>query len=312
MLEKIAKTMTDQSKDAAKPVAAHEAEVLPHAPWLRRFPLLSPTLPPATHTNAYLIGNEAMLLVDPGAHDAAENDSMLQIIDASQREGRHLSGIFLTHHHNDHMAGTAYLQARLAVPIFAHPLTAERLVSRGLVIERLVHEGDRLPFGPAGGGFTALHTPGHAPGHLCLFDEAGGGLIAGDMIASVGTILVSPTDDGDMGLYLQSLERLAELCRTYRQKSGQPLRLWPAHGASIPDGEPWLRFYIAHRLERESRVIAALRPTGLDLDALWPIVYADKPDVPPPLAKLSLLAHLQKLSRDGRAEEQQGLWSLRE
>jgi ribonuclease/clavin/mitogillin len=302
VVRKSAKAMSDQTIDAA------QAEVFPKAPWLRRFPLLSPTLPPATHTNAYLLGERQLLLVDPGAKDPVENDRMLEIIDALRRDEHELHGIFLTHHHNDHMAGTAYLRARLGVPILAHPLTAERVEPRGLVVDRLVHEGDRLPYGPR--GFTALLTPGHAPGHLCLYDEAGGGLIAGDMIASVGTILISPMDDGDMQIYLQSLERLVELGRAHLARTGETLRLWPAHGASIADGEPWLRFYIAHRLEREARVVAALRPEGQGLDVLWPIVYADKPGVPPPLAVMSLLAHLQKLLREGRAAERQGLWSL--
>lgn len=309
----VAKVMTHE-KDAERQASSAEAlatqdEVRSEAPWLRRFPLLSPTLPPATHTNAYLLGQGELLLVDPGAREPAVNERMLERIAELRRQGERVSGIFLTHHHHDHMAGAAYFKEQLAVPVYAHPLTAERVSRRGFSVENMVHEGALLPFSRPGSGFRALHTPGHAPGHLCLLDEAGGGIIAGDMVASIGTIVIAPMDDGDMGIYIESLERLAALCAEHEARTGEKLRLWPAHGASVPDGEKLLRFYITNRRKREALVLEALRGKPAQLSDLLPVVYADKPDADPRLAVLSLLAHLQKLLREGRVQVDDGVWS---
>lgn len=272
-------------------------------PWIRRWPLRSPTLPPALHTNAYLFGEGGLLVVDPGSPDADENDSFLDAAAELVRAGHPIEAIFLTHHHPDHVAGAGYLQARLGVPIWAHAVTAERLAGR-IAVARTVAEGEQLPFGPS--GCTALHTPGHAPGHLCLLDGAGGGLIAGDMVASLGTILVNPLDDGDMGVYLASLERLLALA-----ESRGSLRLWPAHGASVSEGAELLRFYIWHRRMREEKVLDALRRGAGDVMALVPTAYSDKPDVDPRLAAVALLAHLHKLRDDGVARvDEKGVWEL--
>ncbi len=291
-------------------------EVAAATPWLRRFPLRSQTLPPATHTNAYLLGEDELLLIDPGSSEASENDRLLAELaelrrpDAEARAGagHRVTAIFLTHHHIDHVSGTAYLQERLHVPLYAHPRTAELLSAQGLKVDRLVEDGERLAYGRA--GCTALYTPGHAVGHLCLLDGAGAGLIAGDMVASVGTILINPGDGGDMALYLQSLERLLRLAQATPSLDSPSLRLWPAHGPSVGQGEGLLRFYLRHRQEREERVVAALQKGAATLKNLWPVVYADKPDVHPGLAGASLMAHLKKLEREGRARVNGETWSL--
>ena len=148
-------------------------------------------------------------------------------------------------------------------------------------------------------GATAVFTPGHAEGHLCF--EVGAATIAGDMVAGVGTILIDPSE-GDMALYLASLERL--LARPAAM-------LLPAHGPAIPDGPAKLREYLAHRRMREDRVVAALpaRSTGATLDELVAQAYSDTPRALWPLAERSLRAHLDKLVRDGRAREVAGRWS---
>src|SRR5207249_8925613 len=125
-------------------------------------------------------------------------------------------------HHLHHVAGAASPAARLGLRVWAHPETARLLAGR-LAVDRLVEEGERLPFGP--GGFAALHTPGHAPGHLVLLDERTRAAVVGDMVASVGTIIIDPPD-GDMRLYLSSLERLRALDLRW---------LLPAHGEPIGD-----------------------------------------------------------------------------
>jgi glyoxylase-like metal-dependent hydrolase (beta-lactamase superfamily II) len=143
-----------------------------------------------------------------------------------------------------------------------------------------------------------VHTPGHADGHLCF--ELGVATIAGDMVAGVGTILIDPSE-GDMALYLGSLERL--LARP-------PAMLLPAHGPPIADGPSKLREYLSHRRMREDRVLAALTPEPATLAALLPVAYGDTPKILWPLAGRSMLAHLDKLARDGRARDDgSGRWS---
>jgi hydroxyacylglutathione hydrolase len=107
-------------------------------------------------------------------------------------------------------------------------------------------------------------------------------------------VIVDPPE-GDMADYLDSLRRLASL---------KPGVIYPAHGPVVPAGPEKISGYIAHRLEREERVVSALRSKGPATAAeLVPDSY---PDVKPelyPLAERSLLAHLGKLVREGRARK---------
>jgi ribonuclease/clavin/mitogillin len=262
------------------------------APWIRVLPLRTPTLPPATHTNCYIIGDEQLLVIDPASPYDDERARLDQIVQLHNKEGRQIAAIFLTHHHVDHVSGAAHLAERTGAPIWAHAETAARL--RGRVnVARHVGDDERLPFGPA--GLIARFTPGHAPGHLCLHDEAAGAIVAGDMVASTGTIIIEPDDGGDMSIYLDSLRRLRRLVDEGARC------LLPAHGPAITDAAAKLDFYVAHRLEREARVLAALDDTPRTVAELVPPAY---PDVPPqiyPLAARSLLAHLRKLEHDRRA-----------
>jgi glyoxylase-like metal-dependent hydrolase (beta-lactamase superfamily II) len=272
-----------------------ETPFLPQAPWLRRLPVRTPTLPPATHTNVYVVGEERLLVVDPASPWPEEQAALDRFLD--ELPGR-VEAIALTHHHLDHVSGAGHLARRLGVPIAAHAETARRLDGR-LAIDRPLDEGQRLPYGPA--GLLVLHTPGHAPGHVVLIDEHSGSVIAGDMVASIGTIIIDPPD-GDMAVYLASLERLRTLAAR---------RLLPAHGDPIDDPERLLSFYIAHRLEREARVVAALAAGAAPVDELVPRAY---PDVAPalyPLAARSLLAHLIKLRDEGRAIDNGDVWAPR-
>ncbi len=265
-------------------------QVVPQAPWIRRIPLRSPTLPPATHTNAYVVGEGDVLVVDPGTPWSDASASLFDTLRELVAAGHRLRAVLLTHHHFDHVSGAAELVREFSLPLWAHAETAARLSGRldVPVSRHLVHD-EILPFGPR--GLRVLHTPGHAPGHVCLLDEAQGGLLAGDMVASQGTIIVAPSDDGDMALYLSSLRMLLGL---------GPLRIWPAHGVAVEDGEKLLARYLAHRLLREEKVVRALLLGEKTMAALLPLAYDDTPAALHPLAKESLWAHLLALIAEGR------------
>lgn len=268
---------------AAAPVAVADAPpVLERvAPGIRVLALRTPTLPPAAHTNVYLVGPDAgpVAVVDPGSpypDQQAALDAVLAQLPVEL--------VVLTHHHGDHVGGATALAARWGVPVAAHPATAERL--EGVVaVTRLIDDGERVH------GMTAVHTPGHAAGHLCF--AVGGALIAGDMVAGIGTILIDP-GEGDMAQYLASLAAL--LARP-------AARLLPAHGPVIADGPAKLREYLVHRQMREDRVVAALGDAPRTIEELLPAAYGDTPRPLWPLAARSLHAHLIKLVREGRASE---------
>lgn len=287
--------MTDSaaaSSSSPNLVRADLPQTVPSAPWIRRIPLRSPTLPPATHTNAYVLGESELVVVDPGSPWPDAQAELVATLRTLESQGQKLSAVVLTHHHFDHVSGAMELAAEFSVPVWAHEQTARRLASRPeLRIDQLLREGDVLRLGPA--GFSVLHTPGHAPGHICLIDQAGGGVIAGDMVASQGTIIVSPQDDGDMALYLASLRRLLSLGAQ---------RIWPAHGIAVEDGDKLVGRYLEHRLLREHKVVRALETGAETIDALLPLAYDDTPVALYPLAQESLLAHLLALVTTGRVE----------
>jgi glyoxylase-like metal-dependent hydrolase (beta-lactamase superfamily II) len=269
------------------------------APWIRVLPVRTPTLPPATRTNCYIVGETGRTVaIDPATPYADEQARLDAYV---EREGIRLEAVVLTHHHVDHVGDAARLAAKHGVPVWAHRETAARVGGR-VQISRTLDDGERLDYGP--GGLRAVFTPGHAPGHLCFVDAAAKAIVAGDMVASVGTIIVEPDDSGDMRLYVESLRRLK------REVDGGATTLLPAHGPPIADGGARLDFYVAHRLEREGRVAAALGDAPATVAELVPSAY---PDVAPPLYPLaarSLLAHLYKLEYEGRARRHDdGRWS---
>jgi ribonuclease/clavin/mitogillin len=263
-------------------------------PGVLMFPLATATLPPASTTNAYLLGHGEAVLVDPGAGDPAEIERLAHALEAArERLGRRTTAIWLTHHHRDHVGGVAELRRLLAVPVLAHAATAERLAAAGVTVDGELRDGDRLVLaGDPAMTVHVVHTPGHARGHLCFFDEDGGSLLAGDMVAGIGTIVIDPPE-GDMDDYLASLEKLLAL---------SPRTLFPGHGPAVRDAAGKLREYIDHRLWREARVLAAWNEGRRQPAEMLPTVYDDAPEQALPLAERQILAHLTRLRRAGRLD----------
>ena len=260
-------------------------------PGVLLFPLVVQTLPPATTVNCYLLGFGAGVLVDPGASSELEIARLKEGLAVAESSlGRRATAIWLTHHHPDHIGGVAQLAAHLGVPVLAHEQTAGRLAARGIAVERLLHDGERIVLpGDPPMAVRVVHTPGHARGHLCFFDEEGGSLLAGDMVAGLGMIVVDPPE-GDMDDYLASLEKMIELV---------PRTLFPGHGPAVLDAVAKLREYLKHRLWREERVLEAAR-RGQTPREMLPTVYDDVPPVAYPLAERQILAHLERLRRAGK------------
>ncbi len=270
------------------PIREHIVERIEFQRGLILVPLRTPTLPPATHTNCFLLGDSELWVVDPGSPWPEEQAILREALDLLAAEGRKAVGVLLTHHHLDHTGGAELLRAELGIPIAA---TAETEQALNFGVDRVLRDGERFEVGPR--GWRALHLPGHTRGHLCLVEDESGAVIAGDLVAGVGTVIIDPPE-GDMSDYLSSLDRLLA------QKPGA---IFPAHGPVVPGGALKLEQYRAHRLEREKLVLAALarRTVPATPAELVPAAY---PDVKPelyPLAERSLLAHLHKLVKEGTA-----------
>lgn len=236
-----------------------------------------------------------MLLVEPATPYEDEQRAWIAWAKGLASRGRRLVAIVATHHHPDHVGGLDVLSRELGVPVWVHEETAARVDARArAVIARRLLDGEAIDLaGPTDERWRVVVTPGHAPGHVCLFEERTRTVIVGDMVASVGTILIAP-DDGDMAEYLAQLERLARLDASVAL---------PAHGDPIDDPTALFRKYVAHRLGREARVLAAVAaagPSGGAVASLVPVAYDDTPAHLWPIAMLSLEAHLEKLVRDGK------------
>jgi len=263
------------------------------APGVARLPLRTPTLLPATTTNLMIVGCSRLALVEPATPFEDERQVLDDVLAALAAEGRRVELLVITHHHPDHVGDVERLRQRLGVPVHAHALTAAKLP---WPVDHLLDDGDELDLGE-GIALRALHTPGHAPGHLVLYEPSSGFAHAGDMVAGEGTILVDPDDDGDMSLYLASLERLGELGAR---------ALVPAHGPVLHDPRAVVDHYVRHRLAREAKVLAAIDAGAADDGELLARAYEDTPRAIWPLAARSLEAHLRKLADDGVIERKGG------
>lgn len=277
-----------------------EEQVTPRiefVPGIWALPLRTRTLPPASCTNVWMPGGNRFVIVDPGTDDTGELKSLLAVVRKRETTGSVPAAVLLTHHHRDHVGGAATIARELVVPVWAHAATLER-VELGNLPTRAIEDQEVLDLD--GLTLRALHTPGHAPGHLAFLDEKHGALIAGDLVSGLSTILVGFAD-GSMDDYLASLRALEKL----------PVRtVLPAHGPPLPAKA--LAATRAHREAREEAVAAALTASPKDLAEIAREAYADTPDAPEFLREMQTRAHLVRLAAAGRARRADAggrLWS---
>jgi recombination protein RecT len=253
-------------------------------------------------TNSYLVGDASTgyIVIDPGP---ADPDHLEKLWRAA---GGDIRMIVCTHSHPDHSPGAAPLQAMCAKspPILGLPSAPTARTASTFTPDRLLQNNELLTLyspGPEADlahntrhTLQVIHTPGHAANHLCLMLLEDGLLFSGDHILNGSTTVVDPPD-GDMNDYLNSLDLLSAACLEYDLKF-----ILPAHGYVMggPDNEALAAIarLKAHRLQREAKVMAAMRaqPHG-SLDDWLAMAYTDVPQRMWPVAKRSLMAHVARL-----------------
>jgi glyoxylase-like metal-dependent hydrolase (beta-lactamase superfamily II) len=241
----------------------------------------------------WLIPGEVPTLIDAGTGEAQH----LAALDAALN-GARLVQVLVTHAHTDHAAGAPALAQRYLSVRFRKMLWLERDAKWPVPYEPL-SDGQTIDAGNA--SLTVVHTPGHAPDHLCFWEERTRTLFCGDLAVKGSTVWIPANLQGDLTAYLASLERVLSLA---------PARLMPAHGPVIEEPDKLLRGYIEHRLEREQQIIAALGQGDSTPEAIVARVYRGLKESLVPMAREGVVAHLLKLQREGRARQTEGSWQF--
>ena len=257
--------------------------------------LKTPTVPPATHTNTYVVGEERLFVVDPSPIDENEQTRLWEFLDELIAEGRTLEGIFLTHYHPDHVGALEAMERRYDVRARAHP-DCMRELPNARFDAPLAH-GDTIALGSAPDGtpdwtLTAYHVPGHARGHLAFQESRYGAILVGDLVSTISSILIDPRD-GHLETYLESLKFLESVTRS---------TLYPGHGPAVPDGRKVIRKALEHRREQEAQLLDALGNEPQTASELVAKIYTDVPEKMHRLAERSLLSGLVKLEEEGRVQ----------
>jgi glyoxylase-like metal-dependent hydrolase (beta-lactamase superfamily II) len=235
-------------------------------------------------TNTYLIGQgPCRILLDPGQGVDAYLPRLEQAMEQSGCDS--LQEIVLTHAHPDHIGGVEQVRARFG-PLEVKKKPWPELDGRYDFPITAIDDGHRIQ--TEGATLRAVHTPGHAPDHLCFLLEEERSLISGDNILGVGTTVI-PADSGDLADYLNSLERMLAL---------EPARIYPAHGPCIEDGAAKIREYIDHRQARDRQILAAMASGAESVPDIVRIVYVAYPKALHAAAGQQVTSHLLKLQRE--------------
>jgi hydroxyacylglutathione hydrolase len=223
-------------------------------------------------TNTWIVGDETeVVVIDPGPVDtthAAEIESTIRT--------RRVAAVIVTHTHSDHAPLANPLARSMSSPALGHAPGPD------FEPDERLFEGSVISF--AGAALTVLHTPGHSDDHLCF--RLGNVLFTGDHIMGGSSVMVD-----DLAAYMRSLRRLQG--ETFE-------RLYPGHGPEVDDPAAVIDWYIAHRLQRDAEILAAVESGAVSVPDVVEVVYRDVDPSLHPLAARSVRAHLRKLADEAR------------
>lgn len=274
---------------------------------VRRITANNPGAMTFTGTNSYLVGKSHLAVIDPGPEDEAHLAALITAIGNARVEA-----ICITHTHRDHSPLARRLQALTSAPIvgadthrFARPFKADdapvdQAVDEHHVPDQALNDGEEVAIGDI--KLEAIATPGHTMNHLCFAVAGENILFSGDHVMGWATSLVAPPD-GAMAPYLESLEKL--LART-------ETRYLPGHGSSLKNAKSFVEALLAHRLGRDTSILAALEQAPRAISQLVDSLYEGLDKRLHRAAGLSILAHLERLETLGEVTpitDQDGLWA---
>lgn len=235
-------------------------------------------------TNTYIFGAGPTYVIDPAVDDGEYLDVVTEL-------AGNVTEILVTHRHPDHVGGAAALSQRTGAQVRAY---GRQDAGDASVVP--IADGER--FGSGAACLVAVHTPGHSSDHVCFFVEGAASLFAGDNVVGEGTAVIAPPD-GNMREYMSSLEKMRAL---------EIDRIYPGHFRPLDGGKAVIDRYIAHRLERERKILDSLSEGPLGIDEIVAKAYADTPADLHPVARYSTLAHLEKLQADDQVRSVDDVW----
>ena len=241
----------------------------------------------------WLLTGRVPTLIDAGTGHLRHLDSIAEALKTLP-----LAQVLVTHAHSDHMSGAPAIAERMPGARFFKMPWPER-DSRWPAPWAPLSDGDAVEAGDT--ALTVLHTPGHAPDHLCFWHEESRTLFGGDLAIKGTTVYIPSAHHGDLAAYLTSIERVIAL---------QPLRLLPAHGTVIHDPVTVLRRYLVHRREREEQIIDLVTQGVETPDAIAGVLYRGLSDALMSRARDMVGAHLIKLERDGKVIRRDEAWHM--
>jgi glyoxylase-like metal-dependent hydrolase (beta-lactamase superfamily II) len=266
------------------------------SPLVRRVVAANPGLMTGPGTNTYLVGIDEVAVIDPGPDLAKHVDA---IVGAAMSD--RVRWILLTHTHPDHWPAAARIRERTGARIagFGKFPKADEVTVK---LDDVLRDGDTID----GTEFRleALHTPGHAPNHLCFLLEDERVLFTGDHVLNGTTTVVNPKRGGDMTQYLASLDRLRRIKRL--------ARICPGHGDVMDDPQAVLDGYVAHRKMRERQIVKLLKGGPARIGDIVGKLYTDTPEGLLDMAAHQVHAHLLKLKSEGKVTGSgvRSVWTL--
>ncbi len=229
-------------------------------------------------TNTYVVSaGTASIVIDPGPIIDAHLGAIEHALADTEPQA-----VLVTHTHPDHAPAANPLADRLGVPALGFAPGPEFVPAATLADRDTVALGTET--------LTVVHTPGHTPDHICFL--GGRVLFTGDHIMGGSTVIIEDAAD-----YLASLEKVRDL---------QPRRLCPGHGPEIPDAVAMVDAYIAHRLEREREIVAAITAGASSVEEIVEVVYVGLDASLVPAAVHQVGVQLQKLLAEGRVTSRNG------